>query len=70
MEIKERLADSFERARGVLGRLALEDLEMPRISPRDGREFMVGWALAHALEHTVLHLGHIQITRQLWEHRE
>jgi len=23
--------------------------------------------LAHALEHTVLHLGHMEITRQLWE---
>jgi hypothetical protein len=25
--------------------------------------------LAHALEHTALHLGHMQITRQLWEQR-
>jgi ankyrin repeat protein len=29
----------------------------------------VAWCLAHALEHTALHLGHMQITRQLWEQR-
>jgi len=27
----------------------------------------VAWALAHALEHTALHLGHIQIGRELWQ---
>jgi hypothetical protein len=27
----------------------------------------VAWALLHALEHTTLHLGQIQLTRQLWE---
>lgn len=29
----------------------------------------VGWALLHALEHTALHLGHAQMTRQLWQQR-
>ncbi len=28
-----------------------------------------GWALLHALQHTALHLGHAQITRQLWQQR-
>jgi hypothetical protein len=27
------------------------------------------WALLHALEHTALHVGHMQLTRQLWEAR-
>lgn len=27
------------------------------------------WALLHALAHTALHLGHAQITRQLWQQR-
>jgi hypothetical protein len=27
----------------------------------------VAWALFHALEHTALHCGQIQIQRQLWE---
>ncbi len=67
--LRKRLADVLEHSRGVLSKLALEDLETPRISPRDGREFTVGWALAHALEHTALHLGHIEITRQMWEQK-
>jgi hypothetical protein len=30
----------------------------------------VAWAVLHAVDHTALHLGHIQITRQLWEQRQ
>ena len=51
----------------MLEGLALPDLEATRVSPRDGRTFTVVWCLAHALEHTALHLGHIQVTRQLWD---
>ena len=51
----------------MLDGLSLEELEELRISPRDGRQFTVGWSLAHALEHTAIHVGHAQITRQLWE---
>ena len=40
------------------------------ISTRDDRNFSAGWALAHALEHTAPHLGHAQVTRQLWERKE
>ncbi len=35
----------------------------------DTRQATTGWALLHALEHIGLHLGHAQITRQLWERR-
>ena len=31
---------------------------------------LLTWCLAHALEHTALHLGHMQIMRQLWRQRE
>jgi len=54
-------------ARSVLDSLCLEDLTAARNSPRDGLKFTLGWALLHALEHTALHLGHIQITRQCWD---
>jgi uncharacterized damage-inducible protein DinB len=65
--LKNRLNGSLDYARTALERSSIEDLEQTRISPRDGREFTVAWALIHALEHSMLHLGHIQITRQLWE---
>jgi uncharacterized damage-inducible protein DinB len=68
--LKGRLAETLAHSRAVLDKLALPDLEALRVSPRDGRKFTVAWSLAHALEHTALHLGHIQITRQLWEQRE
>lgn len=64
-----RLADSLAYARAVLGRLSLADLEATRISPRDGRTFSVAWCLAHVLQHTAIHAGHIQITRQWWDHQ-
>lgn len=53
--------------REVLGTLRPVDLEARRDSPRDARPVTVGWALAHALEHSSIQLGHIQILRQLWD---
>ncbi len=67
--LKARLDAVLTHSRGVLEPLTLEGLSAPRLSPRDGREVRVAWALAHALQHTALHLGHIQITRQLWDAR-
>ena len=67
--LKKRLDDALAHTRGVLEGLTLQDLPVVRISPRDGREYTVAWALVHALEHTAMHVGHIQIMRQLWEQR-
>ncbi|MBE0411072.1 MAG: DUF664 domain-containing protein [Anaerolineales bacterium] len=52
---------------GALENISLEELGEKRISPRHDREVTVGWALCHALKHTALHAGHIQVTRQWWE---
>ena len=65
--LKACLAATLAHSQGVLEGLTLPDLEASRVSPRNGREFTAAWCLAHALEHTALHLGHMQITRQLWE---
>jgi len=65
--LKKRLADNLEYARNVLDKMSLRDLESSRVSPTGGREYTVAWALLHALEHASLHLGQIQITRQLRE---
>lgn len=64
--LQQRLEDTLEYARAVLDKFSVEDLETTRISARDGRSFTVAWALLHALEHTTLHLGQIQLTHQLW----
>lgn len=65
--LKNRLADNLEYARNALEQFTVQELETTRVSARDGRTFTVAWALLHALEHTTLHLGQIQLTRQLWE---
>jgi uncharacterized damage-inducible protein DinB len=58
---------TLAHSRAVLEGLELADLEEPRVSPRNGRQVTIAWCLAHALEHTALHLGHMEITKQLWE---
>jgi uncharacterized damage-inducible protein DinB len=51
----------------TLAQLTLEDLEARRHAAIQDRECTAMWALLHALEHTALHLGHIQVTRQMWK---
>ena len=65
--LRKRLTDTLVYSRAALEKLTLQDLEAQRISPRDGRKFTVAWSLAHALEHTAIHVGHMQIIRQLWD---
>ncbi|UCC54196.1 MAG: DUF664 domain-containing protein [Anaerolineaceae bacterium] len=66
-ELQKRLDQTLVHSRSVLSKLDLDVLDKLRNSPRDGSSYSVAWALAHALEHTALHLGHIQIGRELWE---
>lgn len=67
-EMLRRLDVVIEYARGALPRLGLEDLHKER-KDEDGT-ITCGWALLHALEHAYLHLGHLQLTCQMWRQRE
>ena len=60
-ELEDLLQRTLAHSHAVLRQLTLEDLDAPRLSPRDGSTYSVAWALNHALEHTAIHLGHIQI---------
>jgi len=60
-----RLADSRAFAKELLEKLSIDDLVTPRVL-RNGRQVTGAWALLHVLDHTGEHLGHIEITRQLW----
>jgi len=53
-----------------LMRLSMQDLESVHLSPRSQKKVTAGWAILHALEHTAIHAGHAQLTRQLWEQRK
>lgn len=61
------LTDTLIHSRRVLERLTVADLAAMRLSVQDNQDYSTAWCLAHALEHTGLHLGHIQVTRQLWD---
>ena len=63
-----RVMDSY--CESALNALEPSDLEAVRASPRDGRDYTVAWALLHALEHTAIHLGHIQMISQMWKQRQ
>ena len=68
-ELLDILAESLDFMREKLSSMQNEDLSRTVVSPRDGSEITVAWALNHAIHHTALHLGHIQIVLQLWESR-
>jgi len=67
-EMLYRLDAVIDYARGTLPHLRLSDLEKERID-EDG-PVTCGWAMLHALEHAFLHLGHLQITCQIWRQNE
>ena len=69
-ELIQRLSDNEAFFQKALKPLALQELEQSRISSRNGQNVTVGFAVCHVLKHTALHLGHMQITRQLWEQRK
>ena len=64
-ELCQRLDNSLSCCRKVLENYQPADLEEKRISPSDGREITVRWALVHVMEHTISHQGDIAFMRQL-----
>jgi hypothetical protein len=68
--LKQRMVDSRTFARDLLQSFTLDALSKECLAPLQGKRFTGSWALLHALEHTGLHMGHAQITRQLWDHRK
>ena len=67
-EMLRRMDAVIDYARGALPRLSLEDLNKERAD--DDGPISCGMALLHALEHTYLHLGHLQLTCQMWRQGE
>jgi uncharacterized damage-inducible protein DinB len=66
VELASRLEATVAEITPVIEALQLVDLTKNRFSPRHGREYSVGWVLHHALEHTAQHVGHAQVTGQIW----
>ncbi len=69
-KLKARLSESLELVRGVLEKLSPDDLVQTRFNAERNRTFVYAEAVFHALDHTALHVGHAEITRQLWDQRQ
>jgi uncharacterized damage-inducible protein DinB len=57
------LENTGKETRAVFAELSEKALEEDR--QVEGRAVPVRWAVLHVIDHTALHLGHMQITRQL-----
>jgi uncharacterized damage-inducible protein DinB len=65
--LRADLARTGDLVRDVLTTAPAERLDQTVTLPN--RTVTRRWAVLHALEHIALHLGHMQLTRQLWRGR-
>ena len=63
-ELVRLLEDTGAETREVLSALPAADLDGTREAR--GRTIPVRWCILHVIDHTALHLGHAQLTYQLW----
>jgi hypothetical protein len=66
-ELQARLDGAAQATKAVLSSFPPSRLDEER-KFRD-RKVTVRWGILHVIEHTATHLGHIQLTRQLWENQ-
>jgi len=68
----DRVAEDCRRLFDGAGRFQPDATRASGFRTRSGDEEVVtrAWAILHALEHLSEHVGHAQLTRQLWERRE
>ena len=67
--LKQRILDLEAYEKTAFESMGLPDLQEERVSPRDGQTVLVGEAFLHALKHTAIHVGHIEILQQQWKIR-
>jgi uncharacterized damage-inducible protein DinB len=60
-----KLREVGAETREVLSRLEESDLDGAREAR--GRTVPLRWCILHVVDHTALHLGHMQLTYQLWK---
>ena len=72
-QLRDHWAETFAMGRKALDGFREEDYRSPRhlvfLSSGEERAGTVRDCVLHAIEHVNIHLGHIQIARQLWENR-
>jgi len=53
----------------IIERLSAADLGESRNMPKHSLRVSVSWCILHAIDHTAQHLGHLELTHQLWKQR-
>jgi uncharacterized damage-inducible protein DinB len=66
-DLLHRLSVTDEYIKGAFEKMSLADLETERVHPRHGNQVSVAFSILHALEHAATHVGHIDLTVQLWQ---
>ncbi len=67
-EIETRYARWLAEVHDIVAPLTDADLDRePSTDRYQDRGWRTGEVLFHAIDHTALHLGHLQVQRQLWE---
>ena len=70
LHLRAMLSQALDVVNAALETLSVDDQNSPAPRSKDeGRSFTVSATLHHALAHTGVHLGHIQMTRQLSDAR-
>jgi len=64
-DLSKQLDTALKNSQEAFDRLTQDQLGEIRKSPRGDRELTVAWIIASVLRHTALHLGHMEVTRQL-----
>jgi uncharacterized damage-inducible protein DinB len=64
-ELVRLLEKTKAETREVLS--ALRESDLDGVREVRGRTVNVRWGILHVIDHTALHLGHMQITYQLWK---
>ena len=67
VQLHELIWAAEETVHKVLEGCTMKTLEQKHYSVIHKDYFTGTFSLAHALEHTALHLGHLEIMRELWE---
>ena len=69
--LNERLDSIAATSCDIIGGLTLDELAQLRTQPvhRGGDQAPVRWCIAHLIEHYAEHLGHLDLTKQLYEGR-
>ena len=66
-ELVTRLDETLGAIQAAFESYSFGQLQDPRNVEQREMSVTMGWAILHALDHAALHLGHIQLTVQLWE---